>query len=173
MIYDRDLKAEGVFWASNLNRSIWHRRPGRLLLPWFSSSQEQSTSTMVVSNGWAQARAMGHELKQGLFLHDLEENRVSFYSLSAEKKIHRRLAAAAWFGRLLVTVSGSFDDPRTTRTKQTYSSCSPLAPLCFNCFGWQRIELVPWLPLCARIRSMWDKIWRAWAAIYRASCTES
>jgi hypothetical protein len=40
---------------------------------------------------------MEHESKQGLFLRDLEEKGVLFYSLSAEKKIHGRLEAAASF----------------------------------------------------------------------------
>jgi hypothetical protein len=58
----------------------------------------------------------GHESKQGTFLRDLEEKGVPFYSLSMEKKIHRRLATAAWFGRLLMMVNGSSDDPPARRT---------------------------------------------------------
>jgi hypothetical protein len=38
---------------------------------------------------------MGHELKKGLFLRDLEEKEVSSYSLSEGKKIHERLAVMA------------------------------------------------------------------------------
>jgi hypothetical protein len=33
-----------------------------------------------------------------------------------EKKIHGRLAVAAWFGRLLMMVNGSSDDPPVRRT---------------------------------------------------------
>jgi hypothetical protein len=54
---------------------------------------------------------MGHESKQGLFLHGLEGKGVSFYSILAEKKIHGSLAAVAWFDRLLATLSSSSDDP--------------------------------------------------------------
>jgi hypothetical protein len=62
---------------------------------------------------------------------------VSFYSPSTEKKNHVRLAAAAWFGRLLATVSGSSDDPSVITNGLTDSSCSPLALSCFNVLGFR------------------------------------
>jgi hypothetical protein len=48
---------------------------------------------MAAGNGGAQAQATKHRMKQGLFICDLEEKAVPFYSLSVEKMIHERLAA--------------------------------------------------------------------------------
>jgi hypothetical protein len=50
---------------------------------------------MAAYNGEAQAWALGHEIKKGLFLCVLEEKWVPFYSLSVEKKIHGRLVVTA------------------------------------------------------------------------------
>jgi hypothetical protein len=172
MIYKRDLKAEGVFWASNLDRSIWNWWTGRLLLPRFGSGHEQSTDAMATGNGWAQAQVMRAWIEARTLPTRYRRKGVSFYSLSAEKKIHKRLAVEAWFNRLLAIVSSSSSDP-LARTRWIDSSRSPLAPPCFNCFRRWWIELVQRLSLCARVQSLWDKIRRAWATIYRASCTES
>jgi hypothetical protein len=50
---------------------------------------------MATGDGVAQARTTGHETEQGLFLRDLEEKGVLFYSVSVEKMIHGRLVTAA------------------------------------------------------------------------------
>jgi hypothetical protein len=58
--------------------------------------QEQSALIAMAANGeGAQARTMGHGARQSFYLHDLEEQGVSFYSLSVKKMIHRGLVAVA------------------------------------------------------------------------------
>jgi hypothetical protein len=81
---------------------------------------------MAANNGWAQARAMGHEPKQGLFLRDLEEKGILFYSLSAEKKIHRRLAAAAWSSHALTALHDLAQASLAPRSSPRALSWSPL-----------------------------------------------
>jgi hypothetical protein len=50
---------------------------------------------MAADDGGAQAQATEHEMKQRLFLRDLEEKGLPFYSLLVEQTIHRGLAVAA------------------------------------------------------------------------------
>jgi hypothetical protein len=51
---------------------------------------------MATGGEGAQARTMGHGASQSFYLHDLEEQGVSFYSLLMKKMIHWGLAATAW-----------------------------------------------------------------------------
>jgi hypothetical protein len=79
--------------------SIVHARSnGSGLSPQFGRRQwEQSNLGAMVAGGeGAQARAMGHRARQSFYLCDLEEQGVSFYSLSVKKMIHGGVVAAAW-----------------------------------------------------------------------------
>jgi hypothetical protein len=58
--------------------------------------QEQSALIAMADSGeGAQARAMGHEARQSFYLCNLEEEGVSFYSLSVKKMIHGGLVVVA------------------------------------------------------------------------------
>jgi hypothetical protein len=81
---------------------------------------------MATDNGSAQAQGMGHELKQGLFLRDLEERGVPFYSLSVEKMIHRRLAVVAWSSRALTVFHDLAQASLAPRSSARALSWSPL-----------------------------------------------
>jgi hypothetical protein len=50
---------------------------------------------MADSGEGTQARAMGHEARQSFYLCNLEEEGVSFYSLSVKKMIHGGLVVVA------------------------------------------------------------------------------
>jgi hypothetical protein len=50
-------------------------------------TKQSSKDTMATSGGGALARAMEHRARQSCYLRDLEEQGVSFYSLSAKQMI--------------------------------------------------------------------------------------
>jgi hypothetical protein len=57
---------------------------------------KQSTGdAMVADGGGAPTHTMGHRARQSFYQCDLEEQGVSFYSLSVKQTIHGGLAAAA------------------------------------------------------------------------------
>jgi hypothetical protein len=80
----------------------------------------------------AQARAMAHEVKQGVFLRDLDDETNPFCILTAAEAVGGNLETAVRFGRLLAVASDSSDGPPVTRTGSTDPSCSPPTPPCYN-----------------------------------------
>jgi hypothetical protein len=101
LIYGQDQIIEGASRASNRGCSLWSQWLERLLLLQFDSGRKKAPGAMVTGDGGAQARATDREMMQRLFLRDLEENRVPFYSLLAGQMIHWGLAAAAWSSQSL------------------------------------------------------------------------
>jgi hypothetical protein len=154
--------------CSNLDRSIYSWRLGRLLPPWLGSADVERHGC---SHGWrpgAQAWPTGLQTWRQLLLHDLEGNRVSFYSLLVKQMIHEGLAAAACSSRPSTAspdLSGASPAPRSS---SKVLPCSPQAPPQFNCFRLWWVTLVRWLYLCARVWCLRDEIRRTRAAIYRA-----
>jgi hypothetical protein len=63
----------------------------------FSRRQREQSAlgAMAAGGEGAQARAMGHGARQNFYLRDLEDQGVSFYSLSTKQMIHGGLAAVA------------------------------------------------------------------------------
>jgi hypothetical protein len=115
----------------------------------------------------AQTQLTEHEMKQWLFLCDLEEKGIPFYSFSMEETIHGELAAAAWRSRTSMTSHDLIRASPAPRSSPKALPWSPQASPWFNCFGRQWIELARWLSLCTRVCGLWNKIWRPRAAIYR------
>jgi hypothetical protein len=123
---------------------------------------------MAAGGEGAEAHAMGHGARQSFYLRDLEEQGISFYSLSVKQTIHRGLAAVAW-SSWSSTAAHDLDwaSPASRWTSKA-SPRSPQASLWFNSFGGQRIELVWQLSSCDRVWGLQDEIQWVWAAIYRA-----
>jgi hypothetical protein len=75
---------------------------------------------------------MAHEVKQGVFLRDLDDETNPFCILTAAEAVGGNLETAVRFGRLLAVASDSSDGPPVTRTGSTDPSCSPPTPPCYN-----------------------------------------
>jgi hypothetical protein len=144
-------------WLSITNQ-VWTHIP----------KHNRAPGAMAADSGGAQSWATEHKTTQWFFLHDLKGKWVPFYSLSVEETIHGGLVAAARSSRSLTV---SHDLTRASPAPRSSPKASPWSPQAsprFNCLEQRWIQLMRWLSLCARVRGLWDKIWWARAAIYRA-----
>jgi hypothetical protein len=130
--------------------------------------EQSALGAMATGGEGAQACAMGHGARESIFLSDLEEQGVSFYSLSVKQMIHGGLAAVAWSSW---SSTATHDLDWASLASRSSSKASPWCPQAypwFNCFGWGWIRLVWQLSSCARVWGLQDEIWWIRAAIYRA-----
>jgi hypothetical protein len=105
-----------------------------------------------------QTHTTGNGARQGFFLHDLEGEKISFYSLFAEKMIHGWLAVVAWsYWSLTASKDLTHASPAPWSSPKALP-WSPQASPWFNCFGWRWIKLTQRLSLFARVWGLRGKI---------------
>jgi hypothetical protein len=84
--------------ASNLEHWSWNGRVAGFSFGYGDVSETESLGTPLMLAWGAQTRAMGHGLRQGFLLRNLEGVWILFYSLVAAKLIEEELAAGKLFG---------------------------------------------------------------------------
>jgi hypothetical protein len=156
------------YFCSNHDRPSKIQRPGTD----FSIRPTSARTDHPGRHGWwwwrSSSMCYGAWARQSFYLRDLEEQGVSFYSLSVKQTIHGGLAAAAWSSWSSTVVHDLDWASPDSRSSSKASQRSPQASPWFNCFRRQRIKLVWQLSSCARVWGMWDEIWWVRAMICRA-----
>jgi hypothetical protein len=121
---------------------------------------KQSTGHHGCQRWSAQILPTKCETKQQLFLRDLEEKGIPFYSLSAEETIHGDLAVVAWRSQTSTASHNLIRASLAPRNSHKASPWSPQASPWFNCFKRQWIEIVRRLSSCTRVFSCGSKFGR-------------
>jgi hypothetical protein len=83
----------------------------------------------------AQARAVGHQTRRGLIVHDLEDKGNQFCKLTTKETVDGERATAAQFNRCLAMVRVASSGALASRRSSTALPFSPQPPPWVNCFG--------------------------------------